>query len=403
LNTNSLTDSKYIAILALTQHLAIDVFILTDTRHLDSSTRFLTSQAKLLLGPHTKVLHSPAQSLRVGKKAKSTPNVGGQIIIVTAKWAGAVSHHYSDPTNLGLVSSVTLSTGSGKLLIFGTYWPYPSDSSTSNGLWNKTSAYLARNKIRKTPRDFIQDILCRKSEKHLGVSPHNLSVVCGDFNHSWNSTTFQLQPWAHSNHWASPSQDHVALSPLPVITYTKGLTQSWIDHFLVSPPSESSRLISTTSFDGPFFADISDHRPLSVYLQVPGGRGTSGVISERTYSRLRSLPRSDFNTSNKKLATEFRRMCDSYLPYFDPPTPAIAGSQLMQASCISATVARRLAPKPGKSNSSYKNGWSPTLIALKAQSMAILQILGHLQGTRGRRIWTDKLDEDIGIKRIIQR
>ena len=184
LNTNSLTDSKYIAILALTQHLAIDVFILTDTRHLDSSTRFLTSQAKLLLGPHTKVLHSPTQSLRVGKKAKTTPNVGGQIIIVTSKWAGAVSHHYSDPTNLGLVSSVTLSTGSGKLLIFGTYWPYPSDSSTSNGLWNKTSAYLLKNKIRKTPRDFIQDILCRKSEKHLGVSLYNLSAVCGDFNHS---------------------------------------------------------------------------------------------------------------------------------------------------------------------------------------------------------------------------
>jgi len=181
LNTNSLTDSKYIAILALTQHLAIDVFILTDTRHLDSSTRFLTSQAKLLLGPHIKVLHSPVQSLRVGKKAKATPNVGGQIIIITTKWTGTVSHHYFDPTNLGLVSSVTLSIGSGNLLIFGTYWLYPSDSSTSNGLWNKTSAYLIKNKIRKTPRDFIQDILCRKSEKHLGVSPYNLSFCLWRF------------------------------------------------------------------------------------------------------------------------------------------------------------------------------------------------------------------------------
>jgi len=135
---------------------------------------------------------------------------------------------------------------------------------------------------------------------------------------------------------------------------------------LISPSSESFRLIFTTSFDGPFFADISDPRPLSVCLQIPGGRGTSGVICARTYSRLHPLPHSDFNTTNKKLAAKFRRMCDSYLPYFDPPTPATADSQLMQASCIIANVARRLAPKPGKPNSSYKKGWSPTLIALKA-------------------------------------
>jgi len=92
------------------------------------------------------------------------------------------------------------------------------------------------------------------------------------------------------------------------------------------------------------------------------------------------------------------------LPLFDPPTSSeIASNNLQNLAFLTAVAARRLSPKAGKSNSAYKNGWSTTFIALKDQSMDTLQILGHFQGTRGRRIWEDKHDQHVGIKIIMDR
>jgi len=48
LNMNSLTDSKFISVLALIQFLKIDVVICTDTRHTTSSSHIFSQQTKLL-------------------------------------------------------------------------------------------------------------------------------------------------------------------------------------------------------------------------------------------------------------------------------------------------------------------------------------------------------------------
>ena len=404
LNMNSMTDDKFISILALIKHLQIDVFVCTDTRHRESSSGFYTRQAKLLLGSHTRVLHSPCTPKKVG--SRYVPNVGGQMILVSSTWSGAISDHYVDPSQLGLLSSVTISTGHGKLLLFGTYWPYPPDTSSpdTHGLWNRTKEYLQHCRAGKSPREYIQHVLCKHSEKHIAGSPYNLAIVCGDFNHGWDQGLHQLQPWALSNHWSSPVHSLPSVDLSRFFTFSRGSSSSWIDHFLVSPPSESSSITSTVALTGPFLSPVSDHRPLIITATLPGGRGSSGLFSSR---KLKPPPPTPlFNSSNDPLvAAAFSSYLDDRVtPCLDPPTSSqMASDNLLNAVLHSVAAAHRFSPKPGKPQSAYKNGWSPVLMALKLQSMAILQILGHLQGTRGRRIWYDKTEQDIGIRKIVSR
>ena len=72
--------------------------------------------------------------LRLGKEiyvgstlhseSKTTCGVGGQLVIVTQKWKQHLFNKTCDESGLGLTLEVYFRTGSGKLLIQGTYWPY---------------------------------------------------------------------------------------------------------------------------------------------------------------------------------------------------------------------------------------------------------------------------------------
>jgi len=47
------------------------------------------------------------------------------------------------------------------------------------------------------------------------------------------------------------------------------------------------------------------------------------------------------------------------------PTPEVADGQLLQICCISAEAARLVTPISHPKRSSFKDGWSPALIAMK--------------------------------------
>ena len=90
-------------------HLKVDVFVLTDTRHRESSAKHYTTRVKELLGIHTRCIHSPIAPHKTPKGYQSS--VGGQMIIISHTWAGAFTDSFSDPSGLGLVSGIRLSTG----------------------------------------------------------------------------------------------------------------------------------------------------------------------------------------------------------------------------------------------------------------------------------------------------
>ena len=153
LNTNSLSEDKLSCILPVLQLLSIDILVLTDTRHRESTCKRYTSQVKLTLGPHAKCIHLPVPT-HLTKKGSKTSSVGGQMVIISPSWAGALIDHFQDPSHLGLVSGIRLSTGEGSLLIMGNYWPYPSaEKDGQHGLWAQTAHYLHMKKIKKSPKN----------------------------------------------------------------------------------------------------------------------------------------------------------------------------------------------------------------------------------------------------------
>ena len=94
------------------------------------------------------------------------------------------------------MSGVTLGTGNqkGKLLILGNYWPFPASSSKEEqGLWTRTAQYLKKQKGKKDPHEYIKSIITGKAEKHNSKSPLNYTIVCGDFNHGWETGKYQLK------------------------------------------------------------------------------------------------------------------------------------------------------------------------------------------------------------------
>jgi len=273
-NVNSLNPHKLAIILSVMKVLAIDVFVCTDTRHRESSSRAYTLQAKQVLGLETRVVHSPIKAHKALRRDSYHSSVGGQLIVIAPSWAGSITDQYQDPSNFGLVSGVTLGTGNqkGKLLILGNYWPFPASSSKEEqGLWTRTAQYLKKQKGKKDPHEYIKSIITGKAEKHNSKSPLNYTIVCGDFNHGWETGKYQLKKWAEENNWAAPSVQHAKEANCDIFTfYRKSDPTSWIDHFLITPASADPVALSTTSFTGGIWADISDHRPIMVGLQLPG-------------------------------------------------------------------------------------------------------------------------------------
>ena len=105
----------------------------------------------------------------------------------------------------------------------------------------------------------------------------------------------------------------------------------------------------------------------------------------------RMEPKFIIDRANKKRVSLYRKSLAVYRKLADPPLDdKHAHANILNLSCHSAIVAfnvfARKKSRTGR-RSSCSDCWSPTAIALKNQRTAILDILGHIQGTKGRKIW----------------
>ena len=147
-------------ILAFVKHYDIDVMICVDTRHRSSTCRYYTDRIKSYFhNDNTKVFHSPIDPVK-NKKGNDHSSVGGQLTILTSRWAGALITHWNDETNLGLLSGLYLSAGDSQLLVMGTYWPNPppgpskvnTGTERAGGLWERALKFIRTRKLKqKTP------------------------------------------------------------------------------------------------------------------------------------------------------------------------------------------------------------------------------------------------------------
>jgi hypothetical protein len=74
-----------------------------------------------LLPPGTLALQAPI----VKAKPSDPPPIGGQMIIISHRWSYYANQWYTDPTQRGLLTGITLSNKHTKIRLLSSYWPVP--------------------------------------------------------------------------------------------------------------------------------------------------------------------------------------------------------------------------------------------------------------------------------------
>ena len=405
LNVNGLTGAKLTEILWLQQHTNLDVLILVDVRCSHRQLKFLAKTAREHMGIGSWTHASSARNLSGTEGARRCEMVGGQLILITPRWGGAVRSAHADPTGLGIITEVILGATGGDIQLLGTYFPCPATPGTgqSNRLWDKTQAWLGAQGIHKSPQAYLQDTIQGRVLRHLGrgsdTTParRNVALVGGDFNSTWEGHHGPLRGlggWAAQSSLLSPV---AALAPpAPLCSYYMGGTpKSLIDHILLTQPCQGS-ITRAGLYTGSFFGSLSDHRPIVLGLKL-------WATARPTLTTSHALPRPavrgpELDLTNAALLRDYQTFLTTTIPP-DPPHGDTASEALLHLSQASAewTATRLAKHTPPTRKRTHFNGWSPEAMALKANLSAIIQIQGHLRGYRGYPRWRrqDDMDRDL--------
>jgi len=111
-------------------------------------------------------------------------------------------------------------------------------------------------------------------------------------------------------------------------------------------------------------------------MKVPGGRKPP-LPKEKNKKEYFSRHSPDLDTKDTSTVTHYQATLDDNIPLFDQhPSPEVAGDQLLQISFMSSETVRKISP-PAKTKprSSFKDGWSPTMVALKYHHIDMLLVL----------------------------
>ena len=255
-------------------HYQIDVLFLIDTRITNEDQSKHTLRA--CLGHGYTILHTPP----------ITHSPGGQTIIVAPSWSGAFQSFWSDPSELGCLTEVTLRSGLQNVKLFGAYWPC---SNTAPHSFETTlTAKLPPSTHYTDWRSYFEYHL-------LGRLHHDQGVDCawtlgGDFNCSLRKRIGMPEPttlgeWTHLMNLQTPTSPSECWRNAP--TYVSTLGQSRIDHTFYG--GRGCECLYATHYEGETYGDYTDHRPLSLSLKLQHGRGPAGLRSTKPLPLYKAL------------------------------------------------------------------------------------------------------------------
>ena len=238
----------------------------------------------------------------------------------------------------------------------------------------------------------------------------NSTVLTGDLNGRWDSSraSHKLKEWADNNGWQNHLHVAAKQAAFPVHTYWKGAPISWIDHILTYGESGRCTLQGIQTACGTFFTGLSDHQPIMATFQLSGGQRNS------KYRRCKPAKWENkpivIDLKNKEEVALIHTHLTKWLTDFPPNHPrtqAEAGEYLlaMNRAAVDALVeVKNKGCAVCCANwKKYKDGWSPTMIALKAQLQATQQMLGHLTGRNHYSKWMTPEQASIDIVRITEK
>ena len=99
----------------------MDYLCLQDTRQTKREVLIIANLIRDLLPPGSLVIQAPITKA----KPSDPPPIGGQMILVSHRWSHHANQWYTDPTQRGLLTGITLSNRHSKIRLLSSYWPVP--------------------------------------------------------------------------------------------------------------------------------------------------------------------------------------------------------------------------------------------------------------------------------------
>ena len=388
----------------------LDVLCLQDTRQLEKDVPFINSLIKDLLPSGTEIRHAPLQSY-------SGRRVGGQIIIISPKWSASITDFKKDETGLGVLTGLYLLGRSQRILILSTYWPQIRHTEPNDGAqdtepgspWIRISEWLRthRPNCKYTPLEYIQTSINRWAYAHESKFSHSCQMLVGDMNAEWSLSSQRrgchtpLSDWADGmTGWANLPLVALANSPIRSLhtqwTGKDNLARgvSWLDHILFQHSSPSVKLEGLHLVREPSTSD--SHRMLISTLAVAGGARQGRLPRAPTPRKglSRPKPKSTLTANETDL---FTAAMDAYLQSHPPPesdTDLDTSPYLEEASdylynlCIhSAGLNLGGSTWKRKKWRTYKDGWSPSMVALQYHLQFVVDLQRHLGGSTRFPAW----------------
>ena len=176
---------------------------------------------------------------------------------------------------------------------------------------------------------------------------------------------------------------------------------SWIDHILSYSPAPIEA-VRVTLGQGPYWANISDHRPLTAWFTGPC---ISSLGSAMAYTHdpppcitRRSLPPILVPEFAKEVKTNF----EAWKEHLEPRELENPGELLREITALSVRAVPQ-APISQLLHMKYRGGWSPILMALDAKLVAITTIIYRIQGIGKGTWWRTPLEQGVGIRTAINK
>jgi len=131
-NINGLDGFKHAELLASMSSYSVDCLVLIDARVPKQQARHYLRETRAELGPGAVCLVSSPSSTSTSSDGSDSIKVGGNVIILNARWGPSLVNFKSDPSGLCVVDEAIVGTAHGRLRILATYWPFPTPLSSGS-------------------------------------------------------------------------------------------------------------------------------------------------------------------------------------------------------------------------------------------------------------------------------
>ena len=259
---------------------------------------------------------------------KGLSPTGGCAIFVDGTVGPLVTNFHSDPSDLGIVSTITFGSKEHPLRISAVYWPIAAEESDDNHrLDSCLQRWLSSIRPGTSSSAYIQEqIECQRIKKS------SFFATVGDFNAQIGSECInRLQE--------NGLIDAHAGSPTVIYSRYSGLIPtSKIDHILSTLPSRGFGF-----FDNPPLGDHSDHRPIFAYykLALPQPSNLPALASPPRYKT--------FSFQDDEKISEIQRVLLNQLDNFQ-------GSADDQLFAITTSIVKEFRYEPPRR---LRQLWSP--------------------------------------------